>query len=128
MDGDFAAWFFSQVSTTFPEADLLWCAAAKSFLPNKRSCALVPVVSIDDNARSFGKKPRVYAEKGFSDQDIEMMNNTTSIKKWYDHSKSYIKLIGGKLYIRQIRERCRVFLEVPRNDPAKEKTIHAKCE
>ncbi len=97
--GDFAHWFFPRVLTdeflSQPSCwglDLLWCGAAKEYIPSQVSCNLVPVVSLHEDSRQIQK------DKKFKDEGklmVDYFKRNPLLLPWMLASRNWKKIIDN---------------------------------
>ena len=113
MDGKFASWYFSTVLTELflgqPVdwgVDIMWCAAAKSYDPNRTSCVLVTVTSVHEDTKSIGwKYNEQYQQYGMNIAS----RSRKQFPQWYNY-KNYVHCFGcsSQRNMESIESKCNI--------------------
>merc|ERR1711957_765978 len=113
MDGKFASWYFSTVLTELflgqPVdwgVDIMWCAAAKSYDPNRTSCVLVTVTSVHEDTKSIGwKHNEQYQQYGMNIAS----RSRKQFPQWYNY-KNYVHCFGcsSQRNMESIESKCNI--------------------
>ncbi len=109
MNATFARWYFAQVLTpaylSQPSdwgMDRMWCAAARAYSVQRKSCVLVPLVAMHDDTKQLAYD-KTYFENGH--KAVHALCDNPKFNRWCDECDPWARFIENR-NVKNVLGRC----------------------